>query len=119
MGKSRRKAKARQVSKLGEIRKALVSAGCITVAEQAAVLGLRRSTAYAVLNLDNRAGPSAKVIRRVLSSPNLPPRVRRKLEEYVADKISGRYGHSEKRAQAFAETFEDEENVRPSFDQRK
>ena len=107
MGKSRRKAKARQASKLEEIRKALVSAGCITVAEQAAVLGLPRSTTYGVLNLDNRAGPSAKVIRRILSSPNLPPPVRRKFKEYVADKISGRYGHSEKRAQAFAEALEE------------
>jgi DNA invertase Pin-like site-specific DNA recombinase len=117
MGESRRKGKAKQALKLGEIRKALVSAGCITVAEQAAVLGLRRSTTYAVLNLDNRAGPSAKVIRRVLSSPNLPPRVRRKCEEYVADKISGRYGHSERRARAFAEALE--EMLDPACDQRK
>jgi hypothetical protein len=106
MGKSRPKAKARQASKLAEIRKALVSAGCITVAEQAAVLGLRRSTTYAVLNLDNRSGPSVKIVRRILSAPNLPPQVRRKFEEYVADKISGRYGHSERRAQAFAEALE-------------
>jgi len=33
------------------------------------------------LNRDKRAGPSAKVIKRILSSPNVPPAVRRKVEE--------------------------------------
>jgi len=36
------------------------------------------------LNRDKRAGPSAKVIKRILSSPNVPPAVRRKVEEYIA-----------------------------------
>ena len=54
-----------------------------------------------VLNLDKRAGPSAIVIKRILSSPNLQPPVRRKVEEYVGDKIAGLYGHSEQSKRAF------------------
>ena len=95
------RAKASQASKLAEIRKALIAAGCDTTAKQAAVLGLLRSTTWALLNLDKRAGPSAKVIKRILSSPNLPPSARRKVEEYVEQKISGLYGHSEPRTRAF------------------
>jgi len=45
------------------------------------------------LNPDKRAGPSAKVIKRILSSPNVPPAVRRKVEEYIANRIGGLYGH--------------------------
>src|SRR5262249_1750042 len=102
MRPNRRKAKVRQASKLGEIREALVSAGCDTVAKQAAVLGLGRSTTWALLNLDKRAGPSADAIKRILASPDLPSRARQKIEEYVEDKICGRYGHSARRAELFA-----------------
>ena len=76
-------AKARLASKLAEIRKALIAAGCDTTAKQAAVLGVCRSTAWALLNRDKRVGPSANVIKRILSSPSLPPGARRKVEEYV------------------------------------
>jgi hypothetical protein len=95
------KAKARQASKLAEIREALVASGYNTTAKQAAVLGVSRPTAWVVLNRDKRAGPSANVIKRILSSPNIPPGVRRKVEEYVEEKVSGLYGHSDVRMQAF------------------
>jgi hypothetical protein len=101
-----RRAKARQTLKLAKIRKALVSAGYDTVAQQAAVLGLRRSTTWALFNQDKRAGPSAIVLKRILSSPDLPPRVRGEIEEYVEDKISGLYGHSKPRMQAFRDAFQ-------------
>ena len=61
-----RRAKARQASKLEEIRQALIAAGCDTTAKQAAALGVGRSTAWALLNLDKRAGPTAIVIKRIL-----------------------------------------------------
>ena len=100
-----RLAKARQASKLEEIREALIAAGCDTTAKQAAVLGVGRSTAWALLNLDKRAGPSANVIKRILSSPNVPPVVRRKVEQYVEEKIGGLYGHSEPRRRAFSRSI--------------
>ena len=107
MRRDRRKAKARQASKLVQIREALVSAGCDTTAKQAVALGVGRSTTWAMLNLDKRAGPSANVIKRILSSPNLPAVARRKVEEYVKEKSHGLYGHSERRSQAFGDQFDD------------
>jgi hypothetical protein len=97
--------KARQASKLAEIREALVAAGYNTTAKQAAVLGVSRPTAWVVLNRDKRAGPSAKVIKRILSSSSLPPAARRKVEEYVEEKIGGLYGHRENRTRWFRNQF--------------
>jgi hypothetical protein len=73
--------------------------------KQAAVLGVGRSTAWWLLNHDKRAGPSAKVIKRILLSPQVPKKVRLKVEQYVEDKIRGRYGHSKQRTQSFADQF--------------
>jgi hypothetical protein len=69
-------AKARQAAKLAEIREALVAAGYDTTAKQAAVLGVCRATAWVLLNRDKRVGPSASVIERILSSPQVPISVR-------------------------------------------
>ena len=100
-----RRAKARQAAKLTGLREALIAAGCDTIAKQAAVLGLLRSTTWALLNSDKRAGPSAGVIKRILSSPKLPPGARRKVEEYVKEKSRGLYGHSKRRTQIFRDQF--------------
>ena len=99
-------AKARQAAKLAEIREALVAAGYDTTAKQAAVLGVCRATAWVVLNRDKRVGPSASVIKRILSSPNIPPAVRRKVEEYIQERISGLYGHGVSATRAFSNQFE-------------
>ena len=98
--------KERQALKLAEIREALVAAGYDTTAKQAAVLGVCRSTAWVLLNRDKRAGPSAKVIKRILPSPQVPKKVSLKVEQYVEDKICGRYGHSKQRTQSFGDQFE-------------
>jgi hypothetical protein len=98
---SKSKEKARQAAKLAEIRESLIAAGYDTTAKQAAALGVSRPTAWVVLNRDKRVGPSAQVIKRILSSPNLPPAARRKVEEYVGEKIAGLYGHSEERIRWF------------------
>ena len=110
--------KERQALKLAEIREALVAAGYNTTAKQAAVLGVGRSTARWLLNHDKRAGPSAKVIKRILSSPQIPKRVRRKVEQYVEEKVRGVHGHSEQRTQWFSEQFQrgavQSQNQRPT-----
>jgi hypothetical protein len=93
---SRRRAKHRQASKLAQIRKALIADGFDSAGKQAIALGVSRPTAWTLLNRDKRAGPSSMVVKRILSSPNLPPAARRRIEEYVEEKISGVYGHSEK-----------------------
>ena len=97
--------KEKQALKLAEIRETLVAAGYDTTDKQAAVLGVGRSTAWWLLNHDKRAGPSAKVIKRILLSPQIPKRVRLKVERYVEEKIRGRYGHSKQRTQWFGDQF--------------
>jgi hypothetical protein len=99
-------AKARQAAKLAEIREALVASGYDTTAKQGAILGVCRATAWVVLNRDKRAGPSISVIKRILSSPNVPPAVRCKVEEYIEDRIDGLYGHSESATRAFRNQFD-------------
>jgi len=98
--------KDRQALKLAEIREALVSAGYNTTAKQAAVLGVGRSTAWVLLNRDKRAGPSAKVIKRVLLSSQVPKKVRRKIEQYVEEKVRGLYGHCESATRSFGHQFQ-------------
>ena len=98
-------AKARQAAKLAQIRDTLVKLGFDTAAKQAAALGVGRSTAWALLNRDKRAGPSAVVIKRILSSPRLAPAIRRKFIEYVEEKIAGRYGHEKIRRLWFQDQF--------------
>ena len=97
--------KERQALKLAEIREALVTAGYNTTLKQAAVLGLGRSTARCLLNHDKRAGPSTKIIKRILSSPQVPRKVRRKVEQYVDEKTRGLYGHSKQRTRWFGDQF--------------
>ena len=97
--------KERQALKLAEIREALVAAGYNTILKQAAVLGVGRSTAWWLLKHDRRYGPSTKVIKRMLSSPQVPRKVRRKVEQYVDEKTRGLYGHSKQRTRWFGEQF--------------
>jgi hypothetical protein len=93
--------KVRLTSKLAEIRNALISAGFLTTAKQAAVLGLSRSTAWVFLNRDDKAGPSAKVVKRTLSSTKIPPSVRKKIEEYVEAKSLGLSGRGKEPSKSF------------------
>ena len=77
-GKPQLEAKARQASKLTEIREA--------------------RGGWSVEVVWWEVGPSANIIKRILSSPKLPPVARRKVEEFVEGKITGLYGHSKYRA---------------------
>jgi hypothetical protein len=110
-------AKTRQAAKLAEIRKTLVAAGCNTAAKQAAALGVSRPTAWALLNRDKRAGPSSVVIKRILSSPTRPPDVRRKVEEYIFEKIAGLYGHTNVRRRWFLDQIENFRRATPANEQ--
>jgi predicted DNA-binding transcriptional regulator AlpA len=94
--------KARQCAKIGELREALLDAGLMSLDQQAAALGLSRSTAWALLKSTHKAsGLSASTIRRMLNSPALPPKARRVVEDYVERKSSGTYGHREHRLRMF------------------
>ena len=96
--------KARQTDKIRELRMTLSSAGFATLDSQAKVLGLPRSTTWAILKGDHKhSGLSAAIINRMLSAPQLPLLVRAKIVEYVDEKLAGSYGHSKALRQKFAE----------------
>jgi len=94
--------KARQSRKIGELRKALVEAGFETLRQQAAILGLSPSSAWAVLEGAHKgSGLSAITIKRVLASPSLPPEARQVVEEYICERLLGGYGHSHRNLKLF------------------
>jgi hypothetical protein len=87
-------AKARQASKISELRSILISSGYCTLQKQATALGLSRSTTWHLLGANHKAsGLTGAIIRRILSSPTLPPAARDLIQEYVAEKLLGAYGH--------------------------
>jgi hypothetical protein len=94
--------KALQCAKIAELREVLLRSGYPSLDKQAAALGLSRSTTWAVLQASHKSsGLSGSVIKRMLGSPDLPPAVREWITEYVAEKLRGRYGHSNKRLRIF------------------
>ena len=87
--------KAKQCQKLAEIKTVLVFCGFKALNEQANVLNLSRSSAWKLLKSDHKqSGLSASSINRMLASPDLPPDVRKVIDEYVQEKLRGAYGHT-------------------------
>jgi hypothetical protein len=94
--------KARQCAKISELQKILWQAGYRTLSQQAAALGLSRSTTWAVLQAGHKSsGLTGPVIRRMWQSPELPMAARRWIEGYVTEKLAGKYGHSKRRLRVF------------------
>ena len=85
--------KARQSAKIKQLGDALVEAGYHALDEQARVLGLSRSTTWTILKANHKSsGLSAAIINRMLATPQLPPRVRLKIFEYIEEKRAGLFG---------------------------
>jgi hypothetical protein len=106
--------KAQQRCKIEELRQALVQAGAMSLDQQAAVLGLSRSTTWSMLRaIHKNSGLSASIINRMLASPQLPASVRHRIFEYVQERMAGRYGHSERRRREFAASLAIAELNRP------
>jgi len=98
------KLKLRQRFKIAEIRLALIETGYVALDEQATAIGLSRSTAWTILHPSHKSsGLSARTISRILQAPQVPGRVRRRILEYMGEKIGGLYGHTERRRRQFAE----------------
>src|SRR5262245_41421171 len=94
--------KARQCAKIAELREALIASGFDSLGPQAAVLGLSRSSTWMILNRNHKAtGLSSSVINRIMRSTRLPLAARAKLEEYVQERLMGKYGHAPKCLQRF------------------
>jgi hypothetical protein len=97
------KMKRRQSSKIRELAKAVKSAGFLTLDKQAKALGLSRSTAWTIRKASHKAsGLSASIINRMLAAPDLPPRARSKILEYIEEKVAGLYGGSRSQRRKFA-----------------
>ena len=96
--------KARQADKIRELRMALIAAGFVALNSQATVLGIPRSTTWAILRGNHKhSGLSAVVINKILAAPRLPPLVRANILEYVHEKLAGSYGHNKVLRRKFAE----------------
>lgn len=95
--------KARQASKIKELGDALVSAGFMTLDDQAEALGLHRSTTWTILKGTHKAsGLSPIIINRILAAPQLPPMARTKLLDYIREKSAGLYGGSRNQLRRFS-----------------
>jgi hypothetical protein len=94
--------KVKQSAKIAELRQALIEAGIIALHDQAVALGIRRSTAWSILRRQHKAsGLSAVTIRRMWRSSRLPAPARRVLQEYIEQKCSGEFGHSQSTIRVF------------------
>ena len=86
--------RARQQTKIAELRQALIENGYQRVCEQAKALGLSRSSAWAVLQANHKnRGLSPHVIGCIGASPQLPANARQVIEDYVRERLAGAYGH--------------------------
>ena len=95
--------RGQQRLKIEEITRTLVWCGFVSLDEQADVLGLSRSTTWTIIRgIHKSSGLSATTINRMLASDRLPLRVRLKVLEYIAEKMSGAYGDRNHRLKAFA-----------------
>jgi hypothetical protein len=94
--------KEMQAKRIGDLREALVASGRNTLAQQAAVLGLGRSTCWEVLRAAHKgSGLSASILSRMLSSPTLPSGAREVILQYIDEKSRGMYGHQPRRIRQF------------------
>ena len=97
---------------LGEIRDALVAEGCASLDDQAAALGLSRSTTWTIVSGSHKgSGLSATILTRMLSAPRLQPGVRKKILEYIAEKSAGHYGNSKERLEKFIDRVSQQGSV--------
>jgi predicted DNA-binding transcriptional regulator AlpA len=94
--------KTRQAAKIAELRQALIAQGFVSLSQQAAALGLSRSTTWHLLKGNHKSsGLSATVVRRMLKSPQIPPDAKLIIEDYVQEKLAGAYGHKKSRVRVF------------------
>jgi len=107
-------AKTRQLAKIRQLGEALLGAGHLLLEEQASVLGLARSTTWAILNARHKhSGLSGAVIRQILDQPDLPLPVRIQIAEYINEKCAGIYGHTPMQVRRFVAALSREGQRRP------
>jgi hypothetical protein len=88
------KAHAKQAAKISELKRVMLALGYKTLSEQATLLGLKRTTVWAMFKSSHtRGGMSANTVKRMLAATEAPREVRQIIDEYVREKLMGAYGH--------------------------
>ena len=78
---------ARRTVPVQHIADALVGAGYTSLDEQATALGIHRATAWTMIRKKHKLNRlNTNTINRMLTNPELPPRVRAVIEQYVAER---------------------------------
>ena len=87
--------KLRQAAKIRELENVLLTLGYKSAGQRAALLGLKRSTVWAIFNAEHtRGGLSSNTVKQLLAANGAPKELRRVIEEYVRAKLAGAYGHN-------------------------
>ena len=94
-------ARARQLSKIAELRETLIRLGYDSLPKQAAALGVARSTAWHLFHADKASALSVITIKRILACPRLPGAARQVVQEYIEAKLLGAYGHNQSQLKSF------------------
>ena len=96
LARTREAGRARQAAKIKELRTVLLALGYETLSQQAAVLGLKRPTVWAMFNSDHtRGGISSNTVRQMLAAKAAPQQLKQVIREYVREKLAGAYGHNQ------------------------
>jgi hypothetical protein len=75
--------------------------------------GRRICTIWALLHSDKRRGPSNMILKHILALPQLPPKARLKVNEYIQEKRLGLYGHSNLSIRRVRAQFKDGDHLAP------
>jgi hypothetical protein len=93
---TKREEKLRQAAKIRQLREVLCASGYTTIREQAAVLGLKTSTTWAIFHSEHtHGGLSGRTIKQLLAARSIPVQVEKVVREYITEKLSGAYGHQQ------------------------
>jgi hypothetical protein len=87
MGETRRN----KISRIDNIREALVTSGYTSLDQQAKALGIHRSTTWTIIKNKHKLGRlSAKTTSRILANPETPPSVRAVVLRYLSERGESR-----------------------------
>jgi hypothetical protein len=94
--------KLRQAAKIKELEKVLLTLGYKSAGQRAAVLGLKRSTVWAIFHAEHtRGGLSSNIVKQMLAAKAAPKELKQVVAEYVRGKLSGAYGHNHSELKRF------------------
>ena len=80
-------ARRKYTTNIQHIAKALVAAGCTSLDKQAKALGIHRATAWTIIRTKHKHDRlNTKTTNRMLANPELPPRVRAVIQQYVGER---------------------------------